>query len=384
MKLQKIKLPFKVKQPVLALGTQTKNTICFAKGGTAYLSPIYPDLNNPGDFLKFKKTAEFFLSKKPRVIACDLHPEYQSTKYALSIKNSAKGAGYSFSAIGHHHAHIASCMAENGMKNQKVIGVAFDGTGLGDDGTLWGGEFLISDYRGYKRGAYLRPMPLIGGERAILEPWRLLAFWFYLAGGGKFFTLKRAFSRIIEEKKWPVLKKMYVAGVNSPITSSMGRLFDAAGSMILGRARRRYEAELAISLEGQAQEFRASQQNKGIQEAWRFRIQKKQKSFVIDPLPVFKGIARELKHRQSKGALAYKFHLSTARMILDTCVLLRRETKVNRVVFSGGVFQNKLLTELGRELLKRDHFVLLRHSNLSCNDSSVSLGEAAIASSFLK
>jgi len=382
MKLQKIKLPFKVKKPVLALGTQTKNRICFAKGDTAYLSPIYPDLNNPGDFLKFKEAVEFFLSKKPRVIAYDLHPEYQSTKYARSIENSAKGAGYSFSAVGHHHAHIASCMAENGMKNQKVIGVAFDGTGLGGDRTLWGGEFLISDYRGYKRGAYLRPIPLIGGERAILEPWRLLAFWFYQAGGGKFFTLKRAFSRIIEEKKWPVLKKMYIAGVNSPITSSMGRLFDAAGSMILGRARSRYEAQLAISLEKEAQGFRAPKLNRGAIRTWRFRIQKKQESFVIDPLPVFEGIARELKHRQSKGALAYRFHLSTAQMILDTCVLLRRQTKLNRVVFSGGVFQNKLLTELGRELLLKNHFILLEHNNLSCNDSSVSLGQAVIASGF--
>ena len=382
MKLQKIKLPFKVKQPVLALGTQTKNTICFAKGNLAYLSPIYPDLNNPGDFFKFKKAAEFLLKKKPRVIACDLHPEYQSTKYARSIENSAKGAGYSFSAVEHHHAHIVSCMAENGMKNQKVIGVAFDGTGLGGDRTLWGGEFLISDYRGYKRGAYLRPLPLIGGQRAILEPWRLLAFWCYQAGGGKFFTLKQAFSRIIEEKKWTVLKKMYIAGVNSPITSSMGRLFDAAGSMILGRARSRYEAELAISLEEEAQEFRAQKPNRGCQRAWRFRIQKKQKSFVIDPLPVFKGIARELKHRKSKGVVAYRFHLSVAQMILDTCVLLRRQTKVNRVVFCGGVFQNKLLTELGRELLLRNHFVLLRHINLSCNDSSVSLGQAVIASNF--
>ena len=382
MKLQKIKLPFKVKEPVLALGTQTKNRICFARGNSAYLSPIYPDLNNPDDFLKFKKAVEFFLKKRSRVIAYDLHPEYQSTKYALSIENSAKGDSYSFSAVGHHHAHIASCMAENGMKNKKVIGVAFDGTGLGDDGTLWGGEFLISDYRGYKRGAYLRPLPLIGGERAILEPWRLLAFWFYQAGGGKFFTLKRAFSRIIEEKKWPVLKKMYIAGVNSPITSSMGRLFDAAGSMILGKPQSRYEAQLAISLEEEAQEFLASRPKRGGQKTWRFRIQKQQKSFVIDPLPVFQGIARELKHRQSKGALAYRFHLSTAQMILDTCVLLRRQRKVNRVVLGGGVFQNKLLTELAGELLKRDHFVLLRHTSLSCNDSSISLGQAAIASGF--
>jgi len=378
MKLKKIKLPFKVKNPVLALGTQTKNTVCFAQGNYAYLSPVYRDLNSPKDFLKFKETAEYFLKKKPRIIAYDLHPEYQSTKYALGLNTKR----YRLQAIQHHHAHIASCMAENGLNNRRVIGVAFDGTGLGDDLTLWGGEFLICDYRSYKRAAYLREAPLIGGERAIAEPWRLIAYWRDQAGGDKIFTSKRPFWRIIEEKNWPVLKKMYLSGVNSPMSSSIGRLFDAASGMILGKGRAAYEAELAIKLEKKAQKYRESGRGRSKAGAYSFRIRKKQNNYIIDPLGIFKGIAADLDRRQDQGKIAHTFHLSVAEIILRTCLLLRKEKKINRVAFSGGVFQNRLLLDLSAEMLLANQFDLLRHSHLSCNDSSVSFGQAVIASFF--
>ena len=178
MKLKKIKLPFKIKKPILALGPQTKNTVCFGEGNFAYLSPVYLDLSIPKDFSNFERTAKCFLKKRPKIIAYDLHPEYQSTKYALNLKPNT----YHLIPIQHHHAHIASCMVENNLNNEKVIGVAFDGTGFGSNNNLWGAEFLIGNYRGFKRAAHLKEIPLLGGERAILEPARIAAVWRALLG----------------------------------------------------------------------------------------------------------------------------------------------------------------------------------------------------------
>ncbi|MBI5144974.1 MAG: carbamoyltransferase HypF, partial [Candidatus Omnitrophica bacterium] len=228
---QKIQLPFKIKQPILAVGAQTKNTVCFAEGNFAYLSPSHADLTNPQDFLSFEKKLNYFLKKHPRVIAYDLHPEYQSSKYVLNLSPIT----YHLSPIQHHHSHIASCMADNGLKNQEVIGVAFDGTGLGTDNTLWGAEFFLCDYKNFKRSAHLKEVALLGAEKAILEPWRLLVSW-----GLKPRRLKK-----IAQRKLRVLKKMYLSGFNAPQSSSMGRLFDAAGSLILGKDKVNFEAELA-------------------------------------------------------------------------------------------------------------------------------------------
>ncbi|MDP2918545.1 MAG: carbamoyltransferase HypF, partial [bacterium] len=230
MEAKKIKVPFKVKRTILGSGSQAKNTVCLLRGGFAYLSPVHQDLSNPDDFFSFEKDIKYFLKKKPKIIACDLHPEYQSTKY---VQNS-RLTTYDLQLIQHHHAHIVACMAENGSKGKKVIGVAFDGTGLGADNKLWGAEFLICDYKNFQRAAHLKEIPLLGGERAILEPWRLLAAW---TGRG------------IDKKKWQVLKKMYSVNFNSPLSSSMGRLFDAVASLILGKTKANFEAELAIELE---------------------------------------------------------------------------------------------------------------------------------------
>lgn len=169
MKTTEIDLPVRLKKAVLALGPQTKNTVCFAKGNKAWISETHKDLSAPRDLLDFEKDAKYFLRRKPKVIAHDLHPEYQSSRFALSLSSK-----YSLAPVQHHHAHIASCMAENGLKNRRVIGVAFDGTGLGADNTIWGAEFLLCDYKNFARAAHLKEIPLVGGERAVLEPVRLV------------------------------------------------------------------------------------------------------------------------------------------------------------------------------------------------------------------
>lgn len=365
-----IKLPFKIKKQVLALGSQTKNTLCFIRGSLVQVSAVNPDLGQPQDFLKFQKTAAYFLKNHPQIIACDLHPEYQSSKYArsLQLKN------HSLQLIQHHHAHIASCMAENGLKNRKVIGVAFDGTGLGPDNTVWGAEFLVCDYKSFTRRAHLRQIPLLGSQNAILQPWRLAAAWLYLAYRDRFLDLNIAFTRNIDRKAWKVLKKMYIAGFNSPPASSMGRLFDAVASLVLAKYKISQEAELAMELEKLAKRYTLCAKY------YPFKIFKKNMEYILDPVPMFRQIVKDIKVKKAKEEIAYGFHLTIAAMVERICSVLRKENKIDSVVLSGGVFQNNLLLGLVSDLLYKEGFRVFGHQSLSCNDSSLALGQAVIAS----
>lgn len=353
MKALEIKLPFKLKNAVLALGSQTKNTICFAKEGRAYISSIHADLSSPKDLADFQKEAEYFFRKHPEVIACDLHPEYQSTKFALSLPGTQNPV-----FIQHHHAHIAACMAENGLQGQKVIGVAFDGTGFGLDNSIWGAEFLICDYKTFDRKAHLKEIPLVGGERAVLEPWRVLAAWF---------DFNKSFD------KDQALKKMFLAGINSPLASSMGRFFDATASLILNKKKAGFEAELPIALE------KLAEKGKLRDSGYRFSLKKHKDSYIIDPSGVFRQILKDLRSGISRKDIALNFHYSVASMVAQTCVVLSKRNKIKKTVLSGGVFQNRLLLKFSSDLLYREGFKVFSHKKLSCNDSSVSLGEAVIA-----
>lgn len=365
MELKKLKLPFAIKSPVLALGSHSKNTVCFAKGNFAYLSQVHPDLSRPQDCLKFKNSVKYFLKKRPKVIACDLHPEYQSTKYAQQLSASPV-------FIQHHHAHIASCMAENGLKNQKVIGVALDGTGLGSDGTLWGAEFFICDYKSFRRKAHLKEIPLLGGERAVLEPWRLAAFWLYLAYQDRFLNLKTDFVKNMDKRKWRIIKNIYLAGFNSPLSSSMGRLFDSVASLVLAKYRANFEAQLAIELEKAAGGYKLEARS------YKFKIVKEKDKYIIDPAIMFREIIADLQFREPKEKIAHRFHLTVARMIKKVCLILREEAGINKVVLSGGVFQNNILLRTVLGLLYKAGFRVFIHRDLSCSDYGVSLGEAVI------
>jgi hydrogenase maturation protein HypF len=385
MENRKIKLPFRATKNILALGSQTKNTVCFAKNNLAYLSPVHGDLSNLKDFLKFEKDVKFFLKRKPKVIAYDLHPEYQSSKYAQQLRATS----YELRATQHHYAHIASCMLEHGLTNQKVIGVAFDGTGLGLDNKIWGAEFLICNYKCFKRSAHLREIPLIGQEMAISEPWRLTAAWLYQIYKDKFLNLKINFVKGIDKNKWYFLKRMYLSGVNSPLASSMGRLFDAVASLVLMKYKANFEAELAIELEELATgypstslgasrlslDYARDRQVTG----YPFKIKKNKDEYILDPLPMFKQIVADLKNDRAKEKIAYCFHLAVAQMIRRACLVLRKENKINKVVLSGGVFQNKLLLQLSLSLLCKEGFKTITHDQLTSNDAGISLGQIAIA-----
>jgi hydrogenase maturation protein HypF len=369
MELKKIKLPFKIKKSILALGSQTKNTVCFAQGNFAYLSPLHPDLSTPKGFSNFERIVKYFLKKRPKIIAYDLHLEYQSTKYALNLKPDT----YHLIPIQHHHAHIASCMLENGLTNQRVIGAVFDGTGLGDNNRLWGAEFLRCDYKDFKRAAHLKEIPLLGSERAILEPVRIVFAWLYSIYKDKFFNLDLDLVKKMDKKKWRVLKNMYLSGFNSPLASSMGRLFDAVGSLVLGKSKVTWEAELAIELEKIAKDYKRQATS------YKFKIIKDKDGYILDPLLMFKEIMGDLKDKEPQEKIAYRFHLTVAEMIRKMCSALRKENKINKVVLSGGVFQNNLLLRLTLDLLYKEVFRVFTHKKISCNDFGISLGQVAVA-----
>lgn len=360
----------------MALGSQTKNRVCFVSRNLAYLSDLHSDLNKPGDFLNFTKSVSYFLKKKPKIIAYDLHPEYQSTKHLQRLSS----LGALCLPVQHHHAHIVSCMIDNGLKNEKVIGVAFDGTGLGNDNMLWGGEFLVCNYKDFIRSAHLKEVPLLGGKKAISQPWRIAAFWLYATYKDKFLELDIGFVKRMNKNKWRILKTMYEKGLNTPSTSSMGRLFDAAASLILAKAQANFEAELAIELEKIAAGYSWSVCPAGREVAgYEFKIIKQKDKYIIDPAPLFKGVVSDLRKKETKGRIAYRFHLSVARMILEATLKIQRETAVKKVVFSGGVFQNRVLLKISLGLLKEAGLEVVIPKNFSCNDSGIALGQAVIA-----
>jgi len=370
MKVKKIRLPFEIKKSILAFGSQTKNTLCLAQGHFAYLSPVHPDLSMLEDFLAFVKDAKYFLKRNPKIIATDLHPDYQSSLFAQDLLQTSH---FKLHTIQHHHAHIASCMMEHGLANQKVIGVSFDGTGLGLRGQLWGGEFLLCDYRDFERRAHLKEVPLLGGEKAIQEPWRLAAAWLYQLYEDRFLNLKLDFVKGLNKNHWRLLKQLYGSSTHAPLASSAGRLFDAAASLILNKYKVRFEAELAIELERLAAAYRSQAQ------AYPFDLNKGKDEYMLDPLPMFRHIVLDLKHKEPKEKMAYRFHLTVASMMKSVCLSLRRIHRLNKVVLSGGVFQNRLLLEMSHNLLRKAGFKIFTHRQLQANDACLSLGQVAIA-----
>jgi hydrogenase maturation protein HypF len=379
MRFKRIELNFWTNKPVLALGADIKNSICFAHKSYAFISQTIGDLQNLENFSKFEALIKSISKRfgiKPAVIAYDLHPEYFSGRYALS---ALRAWGRRLYGIQHHHAHIASCMADNNLNNQKVIGVVFDGSGFGSDRRLWGGEFLVCDYKGFSRRAHLMYIPLLGAEKAIQQPWRLTCAWLYLALGEKFLDSGIDFTKSLDRQKWFILRKMWLADLNCPLSSSIGRLFDATAALVLGRYKVRFEAEAAIALEQAASRYLSRAAVYTSQDsAYTFKIIKEKDKYILDPAPLFKQIIAELKTTKSQAAVAYKFHLTVAQMIRKMCLILRRDSGISRVVLSGGVFQNKILLRLSLSLLYKEKFKVIIHKRLACNDSSICLGQAVI------
>lgn len=366
-----VPLPLKVdlnfRKHILASGAQLKNTFCLARDNFAFLSTHIGDLENFETLDFYLKEIERFkklCSVKPEIIAHDLHPEYLSTKYALSFPNVKK------IPIQHHHAHIVSCMAENKI-SQKVIGVAFDGTGYGEDKTIWGGEFLLADLKEYQRVAHFKYISMPGGEMAIKNPWRMALSYLYACYGENFLNLYLEFVKKLDWNKWEIIKKMLDQKINLFPTSSVGRLFDGVSVLLNWREVTNYEGQPAIELETLADE--------NIKGKYLFEITKEKDIFIIHPELVIKGVVQDLMKKEKKSQTAAKFHNTMVQIINEVCLTLRKEHDLNFVCLSGGVFQNMFLLDKTHELLTKSKFKVYTHHKVPPNDGGISLGQAVIA-----
>jgi hydrogenase maturation protein HypF len=349
-------LPLDVAGPVLACGAELKNTFCLAENGRAFVSHHIGDLENYETLRAYEEGIAHFgrlFGIAPEVIAHDLHPEHLSTKYALDRDLPLVG-------VQHHHAHIAACMADNGW-SEPVIGVAFDGTGYGLDGTLWGGEFLVADLTGFTRAGHLLPVPLPGGATAIREPWRMAAAYGVPA------TLDVARRNAAQ---WDAVTALGRRGVGAPPTSSMGRLFDAVAAVLGVRDRVNYEGQAAIELEQRADPYEPG--------TYPVRLSGEE-PFTVAGADLVAAVVADLVAGVAVPVIAARFHHAVADLIVAGAVRLRAATGLTTVALSGGVFQNLLLLEAAVAGLEAEGFTVLIHHRVPPNDGGVSLGQAAVA-----
>lgn len=372
-----IHLGFSCKE-ILACGAELKNTICLTREKDAFVSQYIGDLENLETFRFFEHTVnkmKRILKVNPRIIAYDLHPDYLSTKYA------GEASEYTVKIpIQHHHAHIASCMAEHGLQ-EKVIGIAWDGTGYGNDGCVWGGEFLIADFVSYERKAHFSYLPLPGGKMAIKEPYRMALSYLYQAFGEDLIDLPLLFLKQIDQGKIPAIMEAVKKNINSPLTSSVGRLFESISSIAGVKNRNTFEGQAAIELEYFASSCKSHQNLLPYQYSIRncCTTSPNPSPYQIDVTPLIKQIVEEVGRSKSLARIAYTFHLTMAEIAADICQKIREDCGLNVVVASGGVFQNRLLTSLLAGKLEEMKFDFYVHQRLPANDGCISLGQAVIA-----
>ncbi len=364
-----------VPRPVLACGAELKNTFCLAKGARAFVSHHIGDLENAETLRSFTEGIEHFrrlFDIEPGLIAHDLHPDYLSTKYAAQLACDGVSGGAELVGVQHHHAHIASCLADNG-EDGPVIGVAFDGTGYGADGTIWGGEFLIADLAGYRRAGFLEPVPLPGGAAAIRQPWRMAASYLAAAypDGTTAGTPQPLAVQARNARQWDAVLTMARRGINSPLTSSAGRLFDAAAALLGVRDAVNYEGQAAIELEQLA--------DVGERGSYAASISGRDGALRVAGADLIRAAADDIAAGAELPAIAARFHRGVARAIVAVCARLREQTGLAVVALSGGVFQNLLLTDQVVTGLQREQFRVLLHSRVPCNDGGISLGQAVVA-----
>ena len=368
---QPIELPFAVR-PVLATGPQMKNTFCLAKGRLAFVSQHIGDLDSVETLEHFEATVDLYrrlFHIEPEVVAHDLHPDYPSTTFARDFATR----GLACHAVQHHHAHIVSCLAEHGLE-ERVIGVAFDGSGLGLDGKIWGGEFLLCDTTSFVRAAHLEYLPLPGGDAAIMRPYRTATGYLLHLLGPEAPSANESLSRWLSPKELDGVVRQIATGLNTPWCSSMGRLFDAVAALTGVRGSIDYEGQAAIELEMQAQRHGGPPPDR-----YRFVVEKAADGYVIFPAEVLSAIVRDVATGLSVATIAAAFHESVARMTAEVCELLSAETGVRTVALSGGVFQNRILVSRTAALLRAEQFRVLLHRSLPPNDGCVSLGQAVVA-----
>jgi hydrogenase maturation protein HypF len=364
-------LPLK-SEPVLGVGAEQKNTFCIAAHGVALLSQHIGDLDSVETFDYYQTAITHFKAlcrQDPAIVAHDLHPLYLSTRYARGL------AGVRLIGVQHHHAHVAACLAEN-RRTDRVIGIALDGTGYGPDGSIWGGELLVADLAGFTRAGHIAGVRLPGGEAAVKDPGRMAAAYLSALYGDDFPTQARRLGLSYPPLEERILRRQLAEGLNSPLTTSAGRLFDAVAAALDVCRLRTYEGQPAMELEMAADETENGFYPAAVEEA--------PDTLVLDTLAIFQAVVRDRLAGVPTGVIAARFHNSLARLLADACGLIRERTGLNLVALSGGVMQNALLfTRLHRALTALG-FEVLTHTLTPPNDGSISLGQVAVAAAQIK
>ncbi|MDJ0734514.1 MAG: carbamoyltransferase HypF [Nostocaceae cyanobacterium] len=369
--------------PILAMGGELKNTFCLLTQGQAILSQHLGDLENAAAFSAYQDTLNLYLNlfeHQPEVIAIDKHPEYLSTKFGKEVASANQ---IKVCPIQHHHAHIAACMAENQipLDSPPVLGIALDGLGYGENGTVWGGEFLLADYRQFRRLATLKPVAMIGGEQAIYQPWRNTYAQLISAFDWQELTQKYADLEILQflaEKPLNLLSQIVEKNINSPLASSTGRLFDAVAAAIgICREECSYEGQAAIEMEALIDAD--SLNNYKEISSYAFGIIIDDNIYCIDPRPMWQALLKDLQNRIPQAVIAAKFHKGLANVIVEMVTRLRKQNVINHIVLTGGVFQNRILLQQVKMQLKQMDVQVLTHHLIPANDGGLSLGQAVIA-----
>ena len=364
-------LPFKSQQ-ILGCGAEEKNTFCLTRDNHAFVSQHIGDMENLETMEHFENTISLYQKLfriEPTIIAHDLHPEYLATKYAQEL---ASKSDIRLVPVQHHHAHIVSGMVDNGIKTP-VIGVAFDGTGFGTDGNIWGGEFLVVDYQRFTRMGHLEYLPLPGGAAAIKKPYRTTIGYLLSLLGETALKPDLPFLKQVDSVEIDIIQKLIEKKINSPLTSSCGRLFDAVSALLSIRGTIDYEAQAAIELEMLAHD-EVNETNH-----YPFSIVEQDDLSVVKLQDLFSAIIYDLQSNTTRATIAAKFHNTIAQMIKELCQVISNKTSITQVVLSGGVFQNRLLLRKAVSLLEDDGFTVFTHQQVPCNDGGISLGQAVIA-----
>ena len=376
--------PFPVRLPwnapsILAAGAELKNTFCLTRERYAFLSHHVGDMENYETLQSFEDGVSHYeklFRVRPEAIAYDLHPDYLASRYAIERSQCENIRSF---GVQHHHAHIAACMVENGFNgDEPALGVAFDGTGYGEDGRIWGGEFLLADFTSSKRLAHLRYVPLPGGDQATKEPWRIALAWLDQCEIEWSPDLPPV--QYAREKAHPsalqALRSLLSTGVNAPLTSSMGRLFDAAAALAGVKQTVNYEAQAAIEFEAQSDP----------EESGLYTFDYKQNSsqhsdpaLIIDPYPLFHSMVSDLRNGLPLPIISARFHNGVAEMVRTVINNVSVATHQHHVVLSGGVWQNITLLQKTITLLKQDGVTVHFHRLVPCNDGGLALGQAVIA-----
>ncbi len=363
-----VPIPIFLKQPVpsiLACGAELKNTVCLTKGRQAFVSQHIGDLENLATENFFELTIDHLqriLDIRPESIVCDLHPDYLSTQWAKTRQDLP------VIQVQHHFAHIAACMAEHHLDGP-VIGLAFDGTGFGDDGTVWGGEILVADEAAYRRIAHLNAVPMPGAAAAIKAPKRMALAYLHQVFGQDLWNLNLPALKALTRSEADVIVRMCDRGINAPLTSSMGRLFDGVAAIIGLRQQVAFEGQAAMELEMMADD----QTRERYDFEWHDGAVRR-----IETAPLIKGVVEDLQRGLPAFIISRKFHNTLIEGWAALCAVISKETQLDRVVLSGGCFQNRLLLEGLTRALRERNLKIYSHRQVPTNDGGISLGQAVI------